>query len=167
MSSNDLNEKPEPPQELQSRLADALISSSKKTRSSGSLLSTFASQMEVIDFEQLNKFNLSCPRDGCGSTILLKGVAKWDVKETVDPVIKCPFWWNTVTDVYRLTWILTQYPLRCPLSSIRRKAPGGISQAALWPSRISLSPNQYPTQMKVVHQRSCWPVQSVISAHSA
>jgi hypothetical protein len=88
MSNSDPNEKPEPPQELQSRLVDALASSSKKARSSGSLLSTFASHTDVIDTEQLNKFDLLCPRDGCGSTILLKGVAKWDIMDTVDPVNK-------------------------------------------------------------------------------
>lgn len=86
MSTNDSNEKPAPPEELQSRLGAALVSGSRRTRPSGSLLSSFASQTEVLDSEQLNKFNLLCPREGCGSTILLKGVAKWDVKDTVDPV---------------------------------------------------------------------------------
>jgi len=88
MSSNDLKEKPEPPQELQPSLVDALIAS-KKAQPSGSLLSTFASQTDVANSEGLNQFNLVCPRDGCGSTILLKGVAKWNVKDTVDPVNKC------------------------------------------------------------------------------
>lgn len=86
MSNDGSTEKPALPEELQSRLGAALTSASKRTRAPGSLLSSFADQTDVLDTEKSNKFNLLCPREGCSSTILLKGVAKWDVKDTTDPI---------------------------------------------------------------------------------
>jgi GNAT superfamily N-acetyltransferase len=63
-------------------LLDALLrSSSSRNRPSGKLLSSFENGLDDVAIgtttgESLNKFDLLCPRQGCGSVILKKEVAQ-------------------------------------------------------------------------------------------
>lgn len=64
-------------------LLDALLrSSSSSNRPSGKPLSSFENGLDDVvvvtaSGESLNKFDLLCPRPGCGSVILKKEVARW------------------------------------------------------------------------------------------
>lgn len=94
MSAPAEEEKSQIPQDLQAQILSALSSSTsgKRTRPQGSSLASFQSEAEVLNEDELNKYNLLCPRDGCGSLILLKGVAKRVEKDTVEPVKSFSFW---------------------------------------------------------------------------
>jgi hypothetical protein len=64
-------------------LMDALLrSSSSRNRPSGKPLSSFENGLEDVVIatstgQSLNKFDLLCPRQGCGSVILKREVARW------------------------------------------------------------------------------------------
>jgi guanine nucleotide exchange factor len=86
MSALPQDENSQPSQEMQARLFEALASSSRRARPQGSSLATFQNENEVLNENGTNKYDLLCPRDGCGSVILLKGVAKHVTKESVESV---------------------------------------------------------------------------------
>lgn len=68
-------------------LWEALQSSSKRIRPSARLLSAFSSVQEVVEVSaaiKTNKYDLLCPREGCGSIILKKDVACLVQKDFVE-----------------------------------------------------------------------------------
>ena len=68
-------------------LWEALQSSSRRSRPTSRLLSSFASIGDVIEVDdsgKVNRYDLLCPREGCGSVILKSGVGTLERKESVE-----------------------------------------------------------------------------------
>jgi len=61
----------------------ALQQASSKPRPHPHPLSSFSNGISDITTEDTNKYDLLCPRVGCGSVILRKGVAKLKDRESV------------------------------------------------------------------------------------
>ncbi|KAK7467395.1 hypothetical protein VKT23_004451 [Stygiomarasmius scandens] len=61
----------------------ALQQASSKPRPHPHPLSSFSNGISDITTEQTNKYDLLCPRVGCGSVILRKGVAKLKERESL------------------------------------------------------------------------------------
>lgn len=76
------SEKPAPPQELQSRIFEALVSSTSQ-RAPGK---SFSSLDGVVTENETNKYDLLCPREACASVILKADVAKLVVREHTEQV---------------------------------------------------------------------------------
>ncbi|KAJ3736015.1 Mss4-like protein [Lentinula guzmanii] len=77
----------EPSSQLPAGLLEALQASSSRSRPTPHPLSSFANGIsdvtETIDGETVNKCDLLCPRPGCGSIILKKGVATLEERESL------------------------------------------------------------------------------------
>ncbi|KAF5354037.1 hypothetical protein D9756_007183 [Leucocoprinus leucothites] len=71
---------PQPDQQIPEGLWEALLRSSS-SKNHGRLLSSFDSvtsvTIEATPGTPVNKFDLLCPREGCGSVILKEGVGRW------------------------------------------------------------------------------------------
>ncbi|KAI5885621.1 acyl-CoA N-acyltransferase [Schizophyllum commune H4-8] len=81
---------PQQPQSLPPGLFEALQRSSTRTRPSGKLLSELPGGMaDVVEASadkpgaMVNKHDLLCPREGCGSIILKAGAATWTERASV------------------------------------------------------------------------------------
>lgn len=78
--SSPVNSTPKTYQQVPEGVWDALLRSSPSGRT-GRLLSSFDSIVSVTtqtaSGSLMNKFDLLCPREGCGSIILKEGVGKW------------------------------------------------------------------------------------------
>lgn len=86
MSNTDESDKTAIPEELQTRVLEALASSSRKARPQGASLNSFEQDSDIMDEDGTNKYDLLCPRAGCGCKILLKATAKRVLKDKVEPV---------------------------------------------------------------------------------
>ncbi len=79
-------------QQIPPGIWEALVQgSSSRSRTVGKLLSSFANGLGDVTStntsgESVNNFDLLCPRPGCGSLILKKGVAQW-VEMASEPVM--------------------------------------------------------------------------------
>ena len=63
--------------QLQADALAALAQSSRKPRPIAALLNSFDSAVATVSDSGSNKFDLLCPRAGCGSLVLKAGVAEY------------------------------------------------------------------------------------------
>lgn len=133
-------------QQMPAGLWDALQQTSTRTRPSARPFTDFQGKINDVirpdsdDYTiSVNKFDLLCPRSGCGSIILKAGVGKWVERGSVQVrVLAHSFVVSSYRHVCRWSLKGIQYTPICLLCLFPRRQPiGGSSHHHRWSSRTS------------------------------